>query len=340
VAPYDTQAQIPEDPGPSAPDIGSFVTTPTRVIDKQGVFLQPAIFAEMQMAPTRKWQIVSGVRLDYTHDIEHFDISPRLTARYDIVPGFPRTTLKGGSGYFFQPPGFDVALFNDANTKLRSMRSWQNSLGVEQELSQQVELSAEGFYNVLDNLISRAPDSEGVLRYNNYGVGRVYGAEFLLRYRADERFFGWVAYTLSHSERTWGDGEPSQVFSLDQTHIFTALGSYVLGAGWELGARFRYVSGNPYTPCEGGVYSSTSTSYLCLNAAMNSRRLPSFHQLDVRVDKTWQFDSFKLGAYLDLINAYNRTNPDFMQYNYDYTESQPVSGSLPIVPSLGLRGEF
>lgn len=168
----------------------------------------------------------------------------------------------------------------------------------------------------------------------------MYGAEFMLRYRADERFFGWLAYTLSRSERTWADGQPSQVFALDQTHIFTLLGSYVLGAGWEIGARFRYVSGNPYTPCEGGIFSSTSASYLCVNGPNNSGRLPPFHQLDIRVDKTWSFDSFKLGAYLDLINAYNRSNPDFMDYNYDKTESRPVSGSLPIVPSLGIRGEF
>lgn len=340
VAPYETRAQIPEDPGPSAPDIGSFVTTPTRTLDDRGTFLQPAIFAEMQMTPTRRWQVVSGVRLDYTHSIEHFDASPRMMARYDVVQGFPRTTLKGGSGYFFQPPGFDVELFKDDDTELRSMRSWQNSLGVEQELSQQMELSVEGFYNVLDDLISRGPDADGVLRYNNQGEGRVYGAEFMLRYRADERFFGWLAYTVSRSERTWADGEPSQVFGLDQTHIVTLLGSYVLGAGWEVGARFRYVSGNPYTPCEGGIFSSTSTSYLCVNGPNNSGRLPSFHQLDVRVDKTWTFDSFKLGAYLDLINAYNRTNPDFMDYNYDKTERRPVSGSLPIVPSLGIRGEF
>jgi hypothetical protein len=60
----------------------------------------------------------------------------------------------------------------------------------------------------------------------------------------------------------------------------------------------------------------------------------------VRVDKRWVFSGFTLGAYLDLINAYNRTNPDFIDYNYDYTESQPQTGSLPIVPSLGLRGEF
>lgn len=339
-APYHTQARIPEDPGPSAPDIGSFVTTPSREVDQRSMFLQPAVFAEMQMQPNRRTQVVTGARFDYSYSIDDFNVSPRLNARYELIPEFPKTTLKGGSGYFFQPPTFDVALFKRDDTKLRAMRSWQNSLGVEQELSQQVELSVEGFYNVLDDLISRGPDAEGILRYNNEGEGRVYGAEFMLRYKADERFFGWLAYTLSRSERKWADGEPTVVFGLDQTHILTILGSYVLGGGWELGARFRYVSGNPYTPCEGGIYSSTSTSYLCVNGPTNSQRLAAFHQLDIRVDKTWAFESWKLGAYLDLINAYNRSNPDFIDYNYNYTEQRARSASLPIIPSLGVRGEF
>ena len=220
------------------------------------------------------------------------------------------------------------------------MRALQNSLGVEQELSHQVEASVEGFYYQLDDLISRDVDDEGVLRYNNDGVGWVVGSEWMLRYRPDERFFGWLSYTLSRSERRWADGQPAQPFYLDQTHILTLVASYALGAGWELGTRFRYVTGNPYTPCAGGLFSSTSSTYLCVNGPSNSRRLAPFHQLDVRVDKTWSFESFQLGAYLDLINAYNRSNPDFIQYNYDYTEHKEQSASLPIVPSLGVRGEF
>ena len=339
VAPYETEARIPEDPGPSAPDIGSFVTTPSRIVDKRGVFFQPALFSEMQMQPSRRARVVTGLRVDFTHSTRRVDVSPRINGRYDVVQGFPRTTLKGGSGYFFQPPGFDVALFK-GDEKLRSMRSLQNSIGVEQELSRQVEVSLEGFYNLLDDLISRGPDERGILRYNNDGEGFVVGAELMLRYKPDERFFGWLAYTLSRSERTWADGEPSVVFGLDQTHIVTALASYALGGGWEVGARFRYVSGNPYTPCEGGIFSSTSTTYLCVNGETNSRRLGAFHQIDVRVDKTWSFESFELAAYLDLINAYNRNNPDFIQYNYNYTEQRAISASLPIVPSLGIRGEF
>jgi len=45
-------------------------------------------------------------------------------------------------------------------------------------------------------------------------------------------------------------------------------------------------------------------------------------------------------VYLDLINVYNRQNPDLIQYNYDYSQSKPQTASLPIVPSLGVRGEF
>jgi hypothetical protein len=41
-----------------------------------------------------------------------------------------------------------------------------------------------------------------------------------------------------------------------------------------------------------------------------------------------------------VINAYNRTNPDFMGYSFDFTKQRPETGSLPFVPSLGVRGEF
>jgi hypothetical protein len=263
-----------------------------------------------------------------------------MSGRYELVPGRWGFTLKAGSGLFHQAPGLGEVVLSDNQTHLRSTRSWQNSLGVEHDLGGRAELSVEGFYNLMDDLIGRAPDETGVLRYNNLAQGRVFGAEAMLRYRADEDFFGWISYTISRSERTWGPGEPSQLFYLDQPHILTALASYALGKGWEIGARFRYVTGNLYTPCRGGIFSANATQYLCVSGKTNSERLPPFHQLDVRVDKRWVFSSFTLGVYLDLINAYNRTNPDFMGYNFDYSKSRPETGSLPIVPSIGIRGEF
>jgi TonB family protein len=339
MAPYNVKGQLPEDSG-DGQDVGPYITLPARTFDHTNLFFLPAVYGELNVTPSRRASLVSGVRVDYNHEGRAIDVSPRLSGRYDIVTGSPRTTVKAGSGIFHQAPGLGEVVLSEDATDLKSTRSWQNSLGVEQELGEHVELSVEGFYNLLDDLIARAPDENGVLRYNNLGRGRIYGAEAMLRYRADEHFFGWVSYTLSRSERKWGPGEETQRFYLDQPHILTALGSYSVGRGWEIGARFRYVTGNLYTPCVGSLFNSTATSYVCVSGPPNSKRLPPFHQLDVRIDKRWEFSSFTFGIYLDVINLYNRTNPDFIGYNFDYSQKRPETGSLPLVPSLGVRGEF
>jgi TonB family protein len=339
-APYRAYGAFPGSPGIDAPDVGMSVTLPSEQFDRSALFLTPALFAEMELRPSARWQLVNGVRADYTFETQRLDVSPRMVARYILVPGTLSTVLKAGSGLFQQAPDLIAMILKNPSTQLRSQRSFQNSLGVEQELSAQVKLSVEGFYNLLDNLISAQPNARGVVDYNNYGKGRIFGGELMLRYAADEHFFGWVSYTLSRSERTWLPGQPSRLFELDQTHILTALGSYRLGRGWELGMRFRYVTGNLYTPCRSSLFSSTGTSYVCVQGPLDSARLPPFHQLDVRIDKRFTFASWTLGVYLDLINAYNRKNPDFLQSNYDFSQSSPQSASLPIIPSLGVRGEM
>lgn len=340
IAPFTVTGQLPESGESGAPDLGPAVTVPTRAVDRDGLFMLPAAYAELSVKASQRAELVSGIRGDYSFENRRFDVSPRLTARYDLVPGARRLALKGGSGLYHQAPGLGEIVLSDEPKRLRSARAWQNSLGFEKQLSDKLELSVEGFFNLLDNLIIRRPAEGGGLRYANEGTGRVFGAELMLRYTEDDDFFGWVSYTLSRSERSFGDGEPSQLFYLDQPHILTLLGSYNLGRGWEVGGRFRFTSGTLYTPCVSGLFSSTATSYLCVNGPRLSERVAPFHQLDIRVDKRWVFSTFTLGVYLDLINAYNRINPDFFEYNFDFSRSREQTGSLPIVPSLGIRGEF
>ena len=340
LAPYRAQGAFPEVAAMGTPTLGMAVSTPTRAFDRHALFFNPAAYGELDLRPTRRWQLVNGVRVDYALETARLDVSPRMVARYALVPTAPRTTLKAGSGLFEQAPDLIAMALKAPSTSLRSQRSFQNSLGIEQELGKKLKLSLEGFYNLLDNLVSQHVDAHGLVDYDNYGKGRIFGGELMLRYAADPRFFGWVSYTLSRSERTWLPGQPSQLFDLDQTHIFTALGSYVLGRGWELGLRFRYVTGNPYTPCSSSLFNAAGTTYSCTPSSVNSQRLPAFHELDLRADKTFAFSGFNLSVYLDLINVYNRKNPDAIQFNYDYSQSQPQSASLPFVPSLGVRGEM
>src|SRR5262249_45593779 len=173
--------------------------------------------------------------------------------RYDIVHEFPRTTMKAGFGVFYQPPQFQETDAVFGTPKLVSNRATHYSVGMEQELTRKVEVSLEGFYKDLDHLGSRVPQG-ATFAYNNLGTGYVVGAEVLLKYKPDARFFGWLAYTLSRSVRKDPPDFNSELFQYDQTHILTVLGSYKLGRGWEFGARFRLVSGVLFTPTLLGIF--------------------------------------------------------------------------------------
>jgi TonB family protein len=322
---------------------GPIFGRPPTEVSASGAVVDPGAYAMLELTPTRALKLLPGVRVDYGGDTQRWTLDPRLGVRYDIHPGPRRTTLKGGVGLFHQPPPPYASIKPFGNDGVRSTSAVHYSLGVEQAFTRALELSLEGFYKDLDDLVVSTPDpSAGAtgLRFENVGTGRSYGAEWLLRLKPEGPLYGWVAYTLSRSERSDGPGLPEIRYAYDQTHVLTALGSYKLGRGWQVGARFRYVTGSPYTPVVGGVMDYDAGSYAAVDETpANSSRLPAFHQLDLRVDKTWKFDAWQLTAYLDVQNAYNRRNVEAMTYNYDYSKTSSVSG-LPILPIVGLKGEL
>lgn len=316
---------------------------PFRTMNETVWMARPAVYALLELTPFEGLRIVPGVRGDYALDTEQFVVDPRITARWDVHHAFPRTTLKGGVGSYTQPP-MGVESIEPFGTKgVTENRSLHASLGVEQELARGLELSLEGFYKHLTNLVVSVPaeDTEALgAHFQNSGDGRAYGGELLLRYRDPRgRYFGWLAYTLSRSERRREKDEDFQPFDYDQTHILTALGNVELGRGFSVGARFRYVTGSPDTPVLGGVLDLDAGAYAPISGDPFSTRLPAFHQLDLRADKTWVLGPTRLTAYLEIRNTYNRKNTEAISYRYDYAESAPQRG-LPLIPVIGLRGEL
>lgn len=331
--PYTVDARLPSPPRPGSPPAGPFGSQPPLTISDTDTVYRPAIYDEVELTPFAGTRIVPGVRLDYAKDTRAWDVQPRVTVRQDIKRDFPRTTLKGGVGRFAQPPqpqetnrvfGVPGLVSNIAN---------HYGGGFEQEITKQIELGMEGFYRQYDRRV--------VQQLGNVGEGRAFGIETLLRYKPDDRFFGFIAYTLSRSVRKDGPDEPERLFNFDQTHILTALGSYRLGKGWELGARFRFISGSLNTRQGYGFYDATIGSYIPLaEFPPYGNRNPPFHQLDVRIDKTWQVSAdVKMSMYLDIYNAYNQANIEGVSYNYNQTLSTNASG-IPFLPSIGVRGEL
>jgi hypothetical protein len=239
---------------------------------------------------------------------------------------------------YFQPPD-PIDILRDTQNQLRSQRAQQVSLGLDQEVGRHLTLSTEAYAKSLDKLALPVASPGGGTELKNVGTGSVIGAEGMLRTRGLDRFTGWISYSLARSVRQDGAGQPSRIFQYDQTHVLTALGTFTIGRGWQVGARFRYTSGMPFTPCKGGMIDGSTGGYACVPGAPLSDRLPAFHQLDVRIEKGWQFSTWRLSAYLDAMNVYNRKNPEGVTYSYDQSKREYQSG-LPFLPILGVRGEL
>lgn len=296
--------------------------------------VQPAAWVELTLRPDRRVTLIPGLRLDWYGNLRHGSIDPRLSTRVALTDS---TTLKGGVGLFTQPPVWYYALPTLGNPDLDPYHALHTSVGVEQKLGRGVQLGLEGYYKyIYDNVVGTPGNAAP--HFVNDGSGRVFGSELSLEVRPSAKTFGYLAYSLSRSERR-DRNAGWRVFDNDQTHVLSAVASQNLGAGWSLGGRFRLVSGEPETPVTGAVYDARIDQYRPTYGAPNSERRPTFHQLDLRVEKEWRWSPLTMAAYLELLNAYNAKSEEGSRYSYDYSRREAVSG-MPFLPNIGLRGEL
>jgi hypothetical protein len=348
-------------------EIGSFPRVFPRLEGTEQTFrssgMQNAVaaYVEAELVPFTGFKLVPGVRIESTvltflpseltdgttskaDEAELFHIDPRLTARFEL---WPKTTLKGAAGIYRQPPEPQELSPQTGNPTLLEPRAVQLIAGIEQGLTDNINLDVQLYYTNRDLLVQDTDevvtldDSDQVdpIFFTNGGRGNTMGIELLLRHEITEYFYGWIAYTLSRTVIDLDENDSS--FSLtdfDQTHILTVVGQTNLPYGFTLGGRFRLVSGVLTRFPLGAVHDLDTTDYLRLGESQRER-LPFFHQLDIRVDRKWVFEQFSMTTYLDLLNVYNNQNVEGVQADYRSREVQTIP-SLPILPVFGLSGEF
>ncbi len=338
---FAVDVRAPPLPGPGGPG-GSTGTDISASVRDAGAL--PALYSTVTLGVTDKLTLYPGVRLGFYTLVDRASFfDPRLNAKWEVAD---RTTLKAGVGIYSQAPQPVEISAQFGNPRLGLQRGLQSSVGVSQAFDYGFSIDGTVFFNnVFDQPansaeLARRPDgSIGPELYANTQRGRVYGAEILARKELTGNVFGWVAYTLSRSERRPTPDQDWVLFGFDQTHILTLIGVYKLPKGWQVGARMRVVSGLPNTPVIASVYDASSGDYIPVNGELNSDRLPVFHQLDLRVDKQWTWKLASLTLYLDVQNVYNNQNTEFIQYSYDFSQQAIVAG-LPIIPSIGTKVAF
>jgi hypothetical protein len=138
-----------------------------------------------------------------------------------------------------------------------------------------------------------------------------------------------------------------------------------LGKGWEIGMKYRYAGGSPYTPFDLQAsqlnYASLGTGILDYSR-LNTERLKAFNQFDFRIDKKWNFKRLTLDLFLDVQNAFVVAGPTLPQYTFRRTDDnsgfattdgRPLqlngsnalptildSGDATVLPTLGFIVEF
>ncbi len=252
-------------------------------------------------------------------------LSPRFSASYKLQENF---YLNFNTGRYFQLPAYttmgfrnnDGLLVNRENG-LRYIMVDQLVAGIEWLPSRSSKISLEGFYKDYDQYPFSVRDSVTIgSRSADFGVfgaeevvstgqGRAFGAEMLLR---EQRFKGFnliLSYTFVRSE--FKDIADNYVpAAWDNRHIVILTALRKLPRNWDVGLKWRYSGGAPYTPYDlekssiRDAWDVQGMPYLDYSR-FNRERLQAFHQLDLRVDKQFFLDRWSLMLYLDVQNVYN-----------------------------------
>lgn len=262
------------------------------------------------------------------------------------------TGLSVSAGRFYQAPSYIWLVGDPANPAvLEPFRADQIVAGIERLLRDDLKLQVDGFYKRYRDYPTRVWRPQAVLAPSGFedatddipfgleplssqGKGRAYGAELFLQKKLSRiPVFGLVSLTLSRSEFVGIDGV-TRPGAYDARVIGTALMGYRPGARWEVSGKFRFASGRPTTP-----FRDTGSDAGRLDfTRYNAERFPTFHALDVRVDRRWSFRGSQLELYLDVQNVYARNVTD--RYWDPRTGRPAANDGITILPTIGVNVEF
>lgn len=305
--------------------------------------------------------------------------SPRLSVSYALDN---KTNLNASIGKYYKLPAYtQMAYAKVAGGVLidnpgHYIGSTHYVAGIEHLPTNSLRYTVEGFYKYYDHYPVSYVDGVSLANKGSEfgsignepvvqsGNGKAYGFEFLMQKKLTKRFFGILSYTFYHSIFSDLNGKYIAA-NWDNRHLLAVTWGYKFKRNWELGLKFRYQGGAPYTPFD---MAASKINYISLgtgtfdNNKYNTLRLAAFNASDIRIDKKWNRDKFSFDLFLDVTNWYASKTAGIPQYTFKRntdntsfmtTDGQPIktdgSNAIPLIlpnadafftPSFGFIVEF
>ena len=336
-------------------------------------FFRYGIFAQSSASfNDNRLSISFGVRADgnsFTNSKNKLlkTLSPRTSLSYALTEN-QKWTFNTSLGRYFKILPYTTLGFRDNNENFPNknsayIQSDHAVAGIEYLLNERARISAEGFYKWYDNYPISTTDSVSLANKGggfevfgsepviSSGNGQTYGLELLYQQKFTGKFYGVAALTFYKSEFTNLFGTNYKPAVWDNGVLISLLGGYKFGDNWEISSRYRFLGKTPYPPVDQEHtlknYPAVSFDYKELGTV----RLDPLSQLDVRIDKKFNFENLSLDVYLEIQNALAQSSPSEPRYGLNRNENGEIitpkslvrvdaTDSGEVLPSIGLVLNF
>lgn len=280
-------------------------------------------------------------------------IQPRLALRYLISDKLSAKASFVQMNQFIHlltnsSIGLPTDLWVPATGNIPVQKSYQGAAGLAYTHATGMEISVEGYYKTMDNVLEYKEGASFFNTSSNWedkveiGKGKSYGAELFVQ-KKKGRFTGMMGYTLSWSKRQFDNLNDGKEFPYryDRRHDFKIAGIYELAKNIEVSAEWIYGTGNAITlPI--GYYNGPDGNTVQVFGERNGYRMPSYHRADVSIKFSKQRKNWERAWVISAYNVYNRYNP-FYIYSTTNNQGNAVFKQMslfPIIPSISYQFRF
>jgi len=281
-----------------------------------------------------KLTLYPGVAVQYEDFLDNHFIEPRLAMEYSLSD---TTLLSAGIGQYQQAPDYLELDDTFGNPDIDYSNALHAQVGIARDVSSDWFVKSELYYKTLDKLVT----TDDELNYTNEGAGHAFGLDTLIRKNLTDKFSGWASISFSQARRKDKRTGEEFVFDHDQPLNVSLVSNYKFNKKWSVGAKLWVHSGAPVTPVVGAVEDSDKPGfYRPIFGKLNSDRFPTYHRLDLRIDRTFQRKKDNtMGAYVEFFNILRARNAADYDYNADYTEKTLALQTTGYV-SVGFKATF